>query len=44
MYLGLSPAIVAKQEFDGERQFPAAPPSPGILARILCWLKHLATG
>ena len=41
MYLGLSPAIAAKQEMEGERHNEAPAASAGIFARLMSWFRQL---
>ena len=41
MYLGLSPAIAAKQELEGERHYEAPSSSAGFFARLIGWLRQL---
>jgi hypothetical protein len=41
MYLGLSPAIAAKQEMEGERHYQAPAASAGFFARLMGWFRQL---
>jgi hypothetical protein len=41
MYLGLSPAIIAQQEFEGDRHYQLAANPPGFFGRLVSWFKRV---